>query len=287
METVLTIDVGGTKTQIAEVTLTNSNIEILNSITQPTPKNPQDAITLITNTCEQWGNKKHNISLSLPGKWDTNGKLIESINLKTWIDFPFISELSKELNPSKIIYETDVICGALGEHYVHSKTCHGMSLLYLNMGTGIGAAFIKDGKPFKNDDLLTLRVQKMAYSANEEIHSATDLLSGSSLLKFSNYNSIENLFVDYKKAKPEAINIISEAQTQLAALLINLFYLFAPKIVVLNGGLTYDWEVLCEEGIDIANEELKEQVKILPSRLKEMAPIYGAYYNFIKLFLMN
>lgn len=285
MEETLIIDIGGTKTNVSFVAASNSGIKILSSDIFPTHSNPDLQIQKITSIYLEKLKKTSQMSLSLPGLWDKNGVLLESFNLKNWIGYPFIKNLVNALNIKNHTWETDVICGALGEYSVQSETCKGMSLLYLNMGTGIGAAFIKNGKPFTSDSkdmpwhVPTLRMQKLFLSDGNELVPATDLLSGGSLLKETNFDSIEKLFENYKSGDAETFEIITKAQLQLAAWLINLFYLFAPDVIVLNGGLTYDWEVICEEAIDIANEELKEQIKILPSKLKEMAPIYGAYLN--------
>ena len=280
-EEVLVIDIGGTKTNVSFVVSNDSEIKVLNTEIFPTYSNPELQIQKIVSISTS--KKPSHISLSLPGLWDKNGILCESINLKSWVNYPFINNLKKSLDVRTCIWESDVICGAMGEYHFQTETYHDKSLLYLNLGTGIGAAFIKDGKPFKSGmpwHALTLRIQKLLSPEQDKLISAVDLLSGASIIKETQYNSVEKLFTDYKKGDVEAFEIISRAQLQLASWLINLFYLFAPNVIVLNGGLTYDWEVLCEEAIDVANEELNNQIKILPSKLKEMAPIYGAYLNF-------
>ena len=155
MKNTLTIDIGGTKTQVAVVSTTSNRlpkdskkIKILEYTKFPTPKNPNEAINTISNFCKSLNIDTEKMSLSLPGLWNDNGILVESNFLKGWIDFPFIKKLSKKLNIKKYTWETDVVCGGLGEYYANIETFHGMSLLYINLGTGIGASFIKDGKPF-------------------------------------------------------------------------------------------------------------------------------------------
>ncbi len=285
MDEILVIDIGGTKTNVSFVESNGSEIKILSSDIFPTNLKPDLQVQKISSLYLEKSQKASSMSLSLPGLWDKNGILLESSNLSDWKNYPFISNLKNALNIKDCIWETDVLCGAIGEYHMQSETCHGKSLLYLNLGTGIGAAFIKDGKPFKSDSkdmprhVPTLRMQKMLVPEQGELISAVDLICGNGILKDTPYSSVEKLFADYKSGNIEVFEIISKAQLQLAAWLINLFYLFAPEVIVLNGGLTYDWEVICEEAIDIANEELNGQVKILPSKLKEMAPIYGAYLN--------
>ncbi len=277
MEEVFVIDIGGTKTNVSFVTSSKSEISVLSSDIFPTHSNPELQIQKIVSLYSEKLKKLSSVSLSLPGLWDKNGILIESSNLKTWVSYPFIKTLTTALNIKDYTWESDVICGALGEYHFQTKK----SLLYINLGTGIGAGFIKDGKPFKSNLNSTIRMQKLLFPEQDELISAVDLISGASIIKGTPYNSVEKLFTDYKKGGIKAFEIISKAQLQLASWLINLFYLFAPDVIVLNGGLTYDWEVICEKAIDIANEELKDKVKVLPNKLKEMAPIYGAYLNYL------
>ena len=282
MNEILVIDIGGTKTNVSLVGEFDSrNVKVLSSEIFHTPLKPQLAIQKISSIYNTQGLKLENMSLCLPGRWNENGVLKESFYLHEWLDYPFVDNLKNELKIKNCIWETDVICGALGEYNSLVETCHGMSLLYINLGTGIGAAFIKNGKPYKSNSKLTLRMQKLVIPFQEELYSGVDLISGGALLQNSHCESIEALFKSYKAADVEAIDVISRAQYQLAGWLINLFYLFAPDVIVLNGGLTNDWEVLAEGAIDIANEELLDEVKILPGKLKEMAPIYGAYSNFV------
>lgn len=285
MNEVLVVDIGGTKTNLSLVKSENSKIEILSSEIFLTQLKPDLAISQIESVCKKKNIAANALSLSLPGLWDKDGILKESFFLADWIDYPFVSNLAKALNVKNYIWETDVICGALGEASVIDEITNQKSMLYMNLGTGAGAALIKNGKPFKSDSALTLRMQKLVLPYQDELYCGVELISGGTLLEISKYDSIERLYKDYKSGNVEAIDMLSKAQTQLSAWIINLFYLFAPNTIVLGGGLTYDWEVLAEGAVDIANEELEEQpVVILPSKLKEMAPIHGAYINFSQSF---
>ncbi len=278
MDNVLVIDVGGTKTNVSICSSSEKNVNIKNPKLFPTPTNPEHFIQKILSFPDISLINREIISLSLPGKWSSDGVLKESFYLHEWLGYPLIENLKKELKVKKCVWETDVICGALGEYYANDLN-NGKSILYINLGTGIGAAYIKDGKPFKSDFAPTLRLQKLVFPYNEELYSGVDLISGGSLLTVSEYDSVKVLFENYTKGEVSAMDIISKAQIQLAAWIINLFYLFAPDLIVLNGGLTYDWEVLAQEAIELAHEELENQVKIIPGKLKENAPICGAFLN--------
>lgn len=286
MQNVLVIDLGGTKTSVSVINSIDSKVQILKSSTFKTISFPERAISEITSIYENLlrENIKANcMSLSLPGFWDKNGVLQESFFLENYIGYPLIHELASTLGIKEYTWESDVVCGALGEHNFGVGNGCDHSLLYINMGTGISAALIdKDGKLFKHTGAScskTLRMQKLVFPYGDQLCSAVDLISGGMLLDFAQYDSIEELYTAYKEGDINAIDTISRAQTQLAAWLINLFYLFSPDVIVLNGGLTFDFEVLAEEAIEIANEELEGKVEIVQSKLREKAPIYGAYLN--------
>ncbi|MBI1858609.1 MAG: ROK family protein [Candidatus Melainabacteria bacterium] len=280
MDDVLVIDIGGTKTNLC---IASRDKEILLHETKKinTAVNPEHHIQQIKNDYLNFKKQPKIASLSLPGFWDKSGKLVESYFLHSWLNFPFIDTLKKELNLKECVFETDVICGGLGEYRAHNYK----KLLYLNIGTGIGASLIEDGKPYKSSAGLTLRMQKLVFPFQEEIYSAVDLISGGTISQGTKFATVEELFEGYKKADVEAIDLISRAQTQLACWLINLFYLFAPEIIVLNGGLTYDFDVLASGAIDIAKEELEDNVDIIQSKLKELAPIHGAFINMLTTIL--
>ncbi len=267
MDAVLVIDIGGTKTQIAVISTPNktSLLEIPNKIKVlyhhkfPTPKEPAKTIKLICDFSRSFNIRFKQMSLSLPGLWSDEGVLLESDFLSGWVGYPFINKLSNALKIKKYVWETDVICGGLGEYYFNKKQC--LSLLYINLGTGIGASFIRDGKPFKSTGGLTIRLQKLLLPNKNKFISATNLVCGGNLLKYKNI--------------PEG------SYVQLACLLTNLYYLFAPEYIVLNGGLTDDWNILCSKACKLIYPEVRKKMKIIPSELKERAPIYGAYVNLL------
>src|SRR3990167_7294728 len=256
MNEVLVVDIGGTKTNVSLLDKNDENeeIKILNTEIFKTNKNPELQIQKIKEIgfSKNFNPKANKLSLSLPGKWDKEGVLKESYFLHEWLNYPFVKKTSDELGIKECIFETDVICGGLGEYHFGVGALRATPLLYLNLGTGIGAALINNGKPYKVDSKPVLRMQKLVLPFQDELYSAVDLISGGSLQHTSGYESIETLFSDYKKGEVNAVDILMRAQVQLSAWIINLFYLFGPDVIVLNGGLTYDWDVLAEGAVDLA-----------------------------------
>lgn len=285
MDEILIVDIGGTKTTVSILAVQNNIPKVIFSEKFATLSSPVEEIKTIVSTVQKSNTKSKDLSLSLPGLWDSNGILRESNNLKKWIDFPFVNELKNTLFLKSCVFETDVICGGLGEYAFGFQDKFNGSLIYLNLGTGIGSSFIVDGKPFKSKRGNTLRLQKLLMQNGEELVSAIEYISGNSLkdISDSRFESVESLFENYLMADPMAIDIISKSQLQLAALIVNLFYIFTPDCFVLNGGLTNNWDVLCDGAIDIVHEVLGSAIEIKKSKLGETAPIYGAYINFYNI----
>lgn len=92
----LVLDIGGTKTTISLVEKDSKEVKLINSRTIKTKHNPSHAIQEINEAYRSFNSNAKNVSLSLPGKWDKDGYLTESLNLKDWIKFPFIETLKKK-----------------------------------------------------------------------------------------------------------------------------------------------------------------------------------------------
>lgn len=272
MTKTLVIDIGGTKTNLALC----DGESLTDKFSFATESSPEKQIELIK--AESLKHTYDKVSLSLPGRWGKDGTLLESVALHDWLGFPFTQSLAKALNGSEVIFDTDVICGGLGEYNYGAGQDGVGSLLYVNVGTGIGASLIQNGKPFRSNNGLTLRLHKLVLPFGEEVYSGTDYITGKSLAQMAAYESVEALYKAYEKVEVEAIETISFSQFQLGGWLINLYYLFAPDLMILNGGLTHNWGVLADGAVEVAKEELGNQIIILPSKLKDDAPLYGAHY---------
>lgn len=283
MKDCIVIDIGGTKTIVSHVKgdENGSAISVVLKETFPTEKNPENQIQKIISICDEKKLKSDCLSLSLPGVWDEKGVLKESFFLHDWLDYPFVESLSKQLKIDNVTFETDVNCGAIGESNAN-KSLNYESILYLNLGTGVGASLIKGGELYKSPTGLTLRMQKLVLPLEDELYTGVDLMSGATLASIARVSSVEELFNLCEGGDIQAIDIISKGQTQLAAWLINLYYLFAPDVIILNGGLTYNWEMFAEGAVDLAKEELEDYIDVIPSKLKEEAPLHGAFLNNIK-----
>jgi glucokinase len=147
------VDIGGTKTAVV---LSSKPPEVLSRrvfATKPT-EGPEFAIRNIV-SCLHEMRATHisegplrAIGVSCGGPLDHVAGLIqEPPNLPTWKDIPITSILANEFGV-KCYLENDANAGALAEHAYGAGICT-QNLIFLTMGTGIGAGLILNGKLYR------------------------------------------------------------------------------------------------------------------------------------------
>ncbi len=147
---VVGIDLGATKTALG---LIDSANRILTSRRIPTNAldGPQAAVERITQTIAELqvalpvDQRIEAVGICSPGPLDhQTGMILDPPNLTGWRNVPFRQMLADRLN-LPVVLEHDAKAAALGEfHYGAGRAEQNM--VYIVVGTGVGAAFIVDGK---------------------------------------------------------------------------------------------------------------------------------------------
>jgi glucokinase len=145
------VDIGGTKTSVVAC---SHPPEMLRRIEFPTlpEQGPERAITLIKssihNILDECAAKSINaIGVSCGGPLDSVTGVIQAPpNLGSWVDIPITDILSSEFGTGCTL-ENDANAGAVAEHRFGAGrgTRH---MVFLTMGTGLGAGIILDGRLF-------------------------------------------------------------------------------------------------------------------------------------------
>jgi len=160
------IDVGGTKTAIV---LSHQPPEVLaraEFATRPA-KGPQPALNLIKKTIHDLLSEKGldvatvlRLGVSCGGPLDRLRGIIQSPpNLPTWEDVPLKAILEEEFKVECLV-ENDANAGAVAEHrFGAGKGCQNM--VFLTMGTGLGAGLILDGRLYRGTNDLAGEVGHM------------------------------------------------------------------------------------------------------------------------------
>lgn len=154
-QTIIGLDVGGTKTACVEGTLYGrilQRIEMATRATEPFPSIFPEIVghleTILT-TAEKAGRTPVAISVSIGGPLKIDdGILIDPPHLPGWHHVPLKAHLMQAFPTLPVYVEHDGNAGALAEfHFGAGKSCLGLQhLIFLTFGTGIGAGLIVHGR---------------------------------------------------------------------------------------------------------------------------------------------
>jgi len=267
-DVVIGVDVGGTKIAAAIV---DSRGEVSEHLISPTittdPQSTLDSIsTLIKEIIGKGKLEKKDIrgiGLGIPGLVDPiKGIGIASVNLQ-WQDVPVADELYKRLGIHCYI-ENDVRAAALGEiRYGKGK---GLSnLIFLNIGTGVAAAIVLDGKIFRGQngmageighavvDIHGPRCKCGGYGCLEAIISGPAIIQryqeklSSDLSSASEFQShqdnkevtIQDLYQAAFQGEVFARQTVEEVSLYLANAIQFLSLAYDPQRIILGGGVAY------------------------------------------------
>lgn len=289
----LGIDVGGTNLRVGAVNLRG---ELVHSFRVPTPQsgNPDALVTKIEELYHQVSKELNEpisgIGLGWPGAVDrTKGLVLQTPNIKGFVDYPLKEVLSKKLK-SPIQIENDAKCAGLAEkRFGQAQKFH--DFLLLTFGTGIG------GVIFANDHLVYGDRGFAGEIGHMLLHPgglACQCGDQGCFEKYCSAKALENLYfertgktlsakelLEQKEALPEAQTILSEFVKNLTLGIGSLINVFNCEAVIFSGGLftTGGHWILEQLNIELKQkgfQSLKKNVKLLPSNLEGKAGIIGA-----------
>ena len=243
MSKTFVIDLGGTNTKLALF----NNEELSWETNFKTPSLPENFIKKISDNFLNLNladSDALKLVVGVPGFWNKEKILKQSINLPNYLDQPIWDEISSVLNPKEFKFYTDVELACLGEvFYGAAKDYPDLeSLLYINLGTGLSGAFFKDGKLLQSSKSPCLRLDYLSINSHNEIQD-------------KNIEALRGLILD-------------------------LSLILSPELIVLGGGKFKDnWQSFVEPAIKLIAENpdnpLSYQLKFSKSRLKTPA-FWGA-----------
>lgn len=162
MESILTIDTGGTKTRLVEYKLSPSDpvdtrsAVITKEHTYPTPYGPEaylkDLIEAIDKHFPSFADTANHNVMSLAIREIVENDVVTSVKLG-WNKFPIVDKIYEQFG-AKLFVQNDAKLGSLGAF--ESEPCK--RGLFLTIGTGIGGGLVIDGK--LSDDLLGMEIGK-------------------------------------------------------------------------------------------------------------------------------
>ena len=285
---IVTVDVGGTKTNIGYF----SNKKLIKTIKFSTEKFGPENINKISKILF---NSKKNISaicLSLTGLINNRG-LWNPINKKTLGDFknyPVIKILKK--NFSVPIYALgDTQAAALGEmYYGNGKKLR--NFFYLTVSTGIGGSIIYDKNLFdgKISDIGSIGHSVIKHNGRTCGCNKKGCLeaysSGNALIKRSNIKKCKNtkdLLTKFNN-NAQTTKIVNEAASMIVESMINVNVLIRIDNFIIGGSVglnSYFYKAIMNQ-----LKKVESSIKIKKAKLQSKAELYGCYaYINKRLFL--
>lgn len=196
-----------------------------------------------------------------------------------------IADRVKEKFGIPCFVENDVNCAAMAEYYAGAaKGYH--SMLMLTIGTGIGGAFIADGKLLKGHTYSACEVgyMNMEEGTFEEIAATSALVARTAkrLRKTADEISGKWIFEQAQDGNEVCIEEIDRMCDILAKGISNICYVLNPEIVLLGGGISVQTGWL-KTRIEKEMEKylipvIRKKTKLDFAKFKNQAGMIGAYY---------
>jgi len=232
------IDIGGTSVKLCMMDEQGS-IVWEDSI----PTIPGDAELIadrITTALQASGIAFKAAGISCAGRvFKATGKVIAS-NLK-WMNVPFVSMMEERLG-CPVVIDNDV-AGALYGEWSIGACRHVNYVAYVILGTGVGGAFIIDGKPFRGHNNTGGEVGHMITHADGRPCACggrgcfEQYASAPALSRMADGLPTQEIFRLAAEGDADMQHILDEYAHELAIGLANIIGTFRPELVVLGGGL--------------------------------------------------
>ena len=232
------IDIGGTSVKLG-IMEEQGNVVWEGSV----PTIPGDAPLMadkITAALQESGYAFQAAGISCAGRvFKDTGRVIAS-NLR-WVNVPFVAMMETRLN-CPIAIDNDV-AGAMYGEWSLGVCRHVNYVAYVILGTGVGGAFIIDGKPFRGYNNTGGEVGHMITHADGLPcacggHGCFEqYASARALSRMAGGITTQEVFRLAAEGDAHMLQVLDEYAHELAIGLANIIGVFRPQLVVLGGGL--------------------------------------------------
>ena len=278
---VIAVDAGGTKISAGVI---DSSGQIHRKEKLSTSQGgAQESIRQIVELLRGLGcNELTPVGLIVPGIYYADTGKVWAPNIPGWEHIDLRSELTGALR-APIFIDSDRVGYVLGEQWM--GVAKGLrDVVFLAVGTGIGAGIISGGKLIRGAGDIAGSVGWFALNPKKkEIYKKVGCFeaeaAGPSLARRAGMSAVEVVFAA-RQGDARALGVIEETARYLAMGVANLVSLLNPEMVVLGGGLMQAGDLLLEttrrEVLDWAQPIAAGQVRIELSALGEDAGLLGA-----------
>lgn len=138
----LAVDIGGTKTLVASF---SAEGELLQTDKFPTPKDYEEFILNLAETVTKMTTENViAMGVAVPGLLNREKGIVYALGNLPWSNKPIRDDISSKLGNIPVIIENDAKLAGLSEAILLQDTYR--DVLFATVSTGIGAAFIQEGK---------------------------------------------------------------------------------------------------------------------------------------------
>lgn len=257
------IDIGGTSVKWC---IADDNGTLVQEGAIPTIiADPAALADAIATTLEATGFPFVSAGISCAGRVNKETDTIIASNLK-WRDIPFRSIMENRLG-CPVSIDNDV-AGALMGEWAQGACRDERYVAYLTLGTGVGGAFLIDGKPFRGYNNTGGEIGHMVIHGDglpcacggrgcfEQYASAT------ALSRMAGGVDAKEIFRRAAQGDAAMAAVLDQYAHELAIGLANIMGIFRPKMIVLGGGVAGAGEALLQRVV----HQLRDHCPCMPGQ---------------------
>ncbi len=278
---VLALDLGGSKLASA---LVDRHGRLSHPSSQPTDLSSADSVLeQLIRAARRTRGRALAVGVSVPGLVRRDGT-VWAPNLPGWKRVPVARHLARATG-LPVVVESDRNASVLGEAWVGAAR-GAADVIYLIVGTGIGAGILSGGRLVRGADELAgcagwMVMHEGRSGATLEKLSAGPAIgaAGAAALGRKAMTATE-VFAAARRGHAGARGVVRQAALRLGLAVANLISLFNPEMVVLGGGVGASRQTLLaplrRTALRWAQPLAARRVRIVASRLGTRAPLLGA-----------
>lgn len=292
------VDLGGTNVRVS---LIDHNATIVNSARAQSGRNsdPFDIVSKISEMIQELmntlgGNDQlpsiSGVGVGVPGTVNCNTGVIHYAPNLQWRNVNFGDELQKKTG-LPVVVDNDVNMAAVGECTSgagkESENC-----LIMTIGTGIGGAYVSQGKLFRGCNNNACEIGHMRIvdagpvcacgrkGCFETLASATALVRMANEAGIDSVESARDLIELAKSDNSSALMIFEKYLRYLSSGIASLLHIFNPDTLIIGGGVSLAGDFLFDRLRKYVKEESMslsfDCVQILPASLGDDSGVIGA-----------
>jgi glucokinase len=285
----LALDLGGTKIAAARVDATGRITHRMKTATPP--EGGRAVFEAMTSLLQQLPLEGVcALGVDVPGLVYPNGS-VWAPNIAGWEKAPLRSVLKKRFKLPTLV-ESDRNASVMGEAWKGAaRGCR--DVVFVALGTGIGAGIISGGKLLRGHGELAGCVGWMAVGASGSLESqaAGRGISATAKRVYGRPITVEELVAKARKGESKARRIFEEAGRLLGLALANMVSTIAPEKIVIGGGVAAVGDLLLRPARETmrrwAQPLAVKQVRVVRSRLGNDAALLGVAKMAMEFRLTN